>query len=108
MKVAACVVVLLFEFAGLSVAAKFTVNSTADVVDFNPGNGVCETATGNGVCTLRAAVQEAGATSGPNTISVPAGTYLLSATPVCTYSLVNNHTPQTENLSPLCVRGNVT
>jgi len=35
------------------------VNNTGDDHDFSPGNGVCETATGNGVCTLRAAIEEA-------------------------------------------------
>ena len=37
-----------------------TVNSLADVPGGgNLANGVCETAPGNGVCTLRAAVMEA-------------------------------------------------
>ena len=58
----------------------FIVNSTADVVDQNIGNGVCDT--GNLVgsdpeCTLRAAVQEANASAEDN-ISVPAGTYTLA------------------------------
>ena len=47
-----------------------TVNSTGDAGDFAI-NQVCETATGNGVCTLRAAIQEANAHSnvgGPDTI----------------------------------------
>lgn len=58
----------------------FNVNSTADTVDASL-NGVCETAPGNGICTLRAATMEA--SSGPNPgleetrINVPAGTYLL-------------------------------
>ena len=34
------------------------VNSTGDAADANPGDGVCETAAGNGVCTLRALLQE--------------------------------------------------
>ena len=37
----------------------FIVNSTADVTDAAPGNGSCDT--GGGVCTLRAAIQEANA-----------------------------------------------
>ena len=32
--------------------------------DANPGNGICETAAGNGVCTLRAAIEEANALNG--------------------------------------------
>jgi CSLREA domain-containing protein len=43
------------------------VNSTADVDDAAPGDGVCRT--GGGVCTLRAAIQEANANPGPTTIS---------------------------------------
>jgi len=37
--------------------ATFVVNSTGDGSDITPGNGVCETATSGGVCTLRAAIQ---------------------------------------------------
>ena len=56
----------------------FTVNSTADAVDFAPGDGICETANGNGVCTLRAAVQETNGLPGADTIQLPAGTYTLT------------------------------
>jgi CSLREA domain-containing protein len=56
----------------------FTVNSTIDATNANPGNGVCETVPGNGVCTLRAAIQEANALPGANEIILPAGTYLLT------------------------------
>lgn len=38
-------------------AGTYTVNSNADTADANPGDGVC--ATSGGVCTLRAAIQEA-------------------------------------------------
>src|SRR5262245_41978390 len=41
--------------------ATFTVNSTGDQPDINPGNGICETTASGGVCTLRAAIQEANA-----------------------------------------------
>lgn len=54
------------------------VNSTADAVDANTGDGVCETAAGNGVCTLRAAVQQANASSGPDVILLPAGAYTIT------------------------------
>ncbi len=89
-------------------AATFTVNNTADVADASPGNGVCETVSGNGVCTLRSAIQEAGHLPGVHTIVVPAGTYALSATPACSYRLVGNPAVLTENMSALCVTGNVT
>ena len=41
------------------------VNSTAwGGADANPGDGKCETATGNGLCTLRAAIMESNALNG--------------------------------------------
>src|ERR671923_1826190 len=61
-------------------ASPFTVNSNADAGDWNPGDGICETANGNHVCTLRAAVQEANAAPG-STINFGLGgsiTYLLT------------------------------
>ncbi|MEW5985447.1 MAG: choice-of-anchor Q domain-containing protein [Chloroflexota bacterium] len=57
-------------------AATFTVNSTVDAVDANPGDGVCATAAGE--CTLRAAVQETNALPGGDTVIVPSGTYTLT------------------------------
>lgn len=65
---------------GVVHAASFTVNSTADATDSYPGNGICETATSNATCTLRAAIQEANATSGSSSITLPAGTYTLTLT----------------------------
>src|SRR5687768_14052285 len=65
---------------GTVYAASFTVNDTRDRVDSNPGNGVCRT--GAGTCTLRAAIQEANARSGADTITVPAGTYMLTRAPL--------------------------
>lgn len=56
----------------------FIVNSTLDQVDATPGDGVCETAAGNGICTLRAAVQESNALIDADRISVPAGVYVLT------------------------------
>ena len=56
--------------------AAFTINSTIDAVDAAPGNGVCATA--GSVCTLRAALQEANALAGDDTVIVPSGTYTLT------------------------------
>ncbi len=56
----------------------FTVNSAIDATDANPGDGVCETAAGNGICTLRAAVQETNSLPGIDTIHVPTGTFFLT------------------------------
>ena len=55
------------------------MNNTTDEEDFISGDGVCETAPGNGVCTLRAAIEEANALlPGPHTITLPSGTYTLT------------------------------
>ncbi len=61
----------------LDVPSSLTVNSNADVIDSTPGDGVCETATGNGICTLRAAIDESNV-SGPYHVFVPTDTYNLS------------------------------
>ncbi|MGH8598314.1 MAG: CSLREA domain-containing protein, partial [Gammaproteobacteria bacterium] len=54
----------------LTAAARtFTVNSTGDQPDANPGDGKCETAANNGVCTLRAAVAEVNAGPGGDAIN---------------------------------------
>ncbi len=57
-------------------AATFTVDSTADVNDAVPGDGICSD--GSGSCTLRAAISEANALTGADTIILPAGTYTLA------------------------------
>ncbi|MEW5985446.1 MAG: choice-of-anchor Q domain-containing protein, partial [Chloroflexota bacterium] len=66
----------VYSFTTLTPATQFLVNSTVDVVDAAPGDGLCATA--GGVCTLRAAVQETNALPGANTISLPRGTYQLT------------------------------
>jgi len=63
---------------GLAAAAVFTVNSTSDLPDASPGDGACDA--GSGVCTLRAAVQEANQTAVSDTINVPAGVFVLTRT----------------------------
>ena len=60
--------------------ATFAVNSPLDATDANPGDGVCETGSGNGVCTLRAAIQEANNLPGADTITLPAMTFHLTLT----------------------------
>ena len=69
--------------AGRVLAANPTlvVTVTTDAIDANPGDGVCETAPGNGVCTLRAAVMEANALPGADVIQLDALTYSLSILP---------------------------
>jgi CSLREA domain-containing protein len=57
-------------------ATTFTVDTTADDLDANPGDFICATAAGK--CSLRAAVQTVDALGYGNTIVIPAGTYTLS------------------------------
>jgi trimeric autotransporter adhesin len=49
-------------------ATTFTVNSTGDAADENPGNGTCQTAP-PGECTLRAAIQESNSFADADTIN---------------------------------------
>lgn len=58
-------------------AATFTVNATIDAGDANPGNGIC--ASNGTTCTLRAAIEEAAALPGPDTVILAPGTYQLAA-----------------------------
>ena len=68
--------IMLAFSCSASAAPTFTVDSMADSVDDNPGDGVCHTVAGT--CTLRAAVMEANRASGIGaTIDLPAGTYML-------------------------------
>ena len=57
-------------------AATFRVDTAADRVDASPGDGIC--ATVSSACSLRAAIQEANADAGADSIELPAGTYTLT------------------------------
>jgi len=68
---------LLFALAvGPAWSAVFEVDDTADAVDAAPGDGSC--ATSGDVCTLRAAIQEANALAGDDTVMLPAGTFAIA------------------------------
>src|SRR3954447_23146564 len=60
-------------------AAEFVVDSTADAPDAKTADRHCRTA--SATCTLRAAIQEADATDGADTVIVPPGRYRLSSVP---------------------------
>ncbi len=64
------------ESAATTASNTFVVNSIADLPDADVGDGVCAAA--NGTCTLRAAIMQANFVSGPNTMTVPSGVYLLT------------------------------
>lgn len=71
-------ILLIAVVASLSVvsqaqAASFVVNSTADATDANTADGICSATSGG--CTLRAAIVQANALMGADTITLPAGTY---------------------------------
>src|SRR5437016_10621221 len=72
----------LIAWAALSLVAApghavtFVVNTIADTADAVPGDGIC--ADSGNAYSLRAAVQEANALAGPDTIQLGAATYVLS------------------------------
>lgn len=80
--VVAAAVMAALAFSSALVAADgdfsdgITVDSTVDAVDSSVGDGICSDSAGG--CTLRAAVQEANATTGPQTIFLGAGTHQLT------------------------------
>ncbi|HUT88817.1 MAG TPA: choice-of-anchor Q domain-containing protein [Thermoguttaceae bacterium] len=57
--------------------ASFVVDSTADTVDTSPGDGLALDGFGN--TTLRAAIMEANALAGDDSITLPVGTYRLTS-----------------------------
>jgi CSLREA domain-containing protein len=60
-------------FTSARAQATFVVNSTDDGADAAPGDGQCRTA--SGVCTLRAAIMEANALPGADSIVLGSGTH---------------------------------
>jgi cysteine-rich repeat protein len=64
--------------AGTVHAAYFVVDTTANLGDQMPGDGLCQAFTGE--CSLRGAVEEANAFPGPDGIVLPAGFYATSFT----------------------------
>ena len=79
LKVITCSVLLcsLLWVSDSAQADIFFVNTTLDGDDSFPGDGVCSSLIG-GQCTLRAAIQEANAWSGSDTIELGAATYILT------------------------------
>jgi CSLREA domain-containing protein len=73
---------MLLAGALVADAATFAVNSTVDAGDAAPGDGVCETVSGGGTCTLRAAIEESNAIAGADVVDVPAGVYAVAADPL--------------------------
>ncbi|MCI0743108.1 MAG: Ig-like domain-containing protein [Gemmataceae bacterium] len=59
-----------------TVPANFLVNTTIDTIDINPGDGLAIDSAGN--TSLRAAIMEANALTGADTIQLPVGTFALT------------------------------
>lgn len=69
------VLILALLFASPILAADFVVDSMEDTNDDDPGDGSCDD--GTGACTLRAAIQEANALGGADTVTLGAGVHPL-------------------------------
>lgn len=69
-------VFILSSTARAKPSVVFSVNDTTDLIDDDLADGICHTATGT--CTLRAAIMQANALGGTNTIILPAGVYTLT------------------------------
>ena len=86
-------------------AAVFTVNTNIiDVVDANPGDGVCDAVPPKNVCTLRAAIEEANALPGADEIILPPNTYLLTI--VAELTITDNLTITGGGASTTIIDGN--
>ena len=76
--------------------ALFVVDTLGDAPDLEPGNGICQTA--QDVCSLRAAIEEANARPGPDTIrfaaNLPAGATITVAAPLIITHELAIHGPQ--------------
>lgn len=70
------------SYQAASQVVRLRVNTTTDGVDDNPGDGICRHQAGSAVCSLRAALIEANALTGMQTVELPfqAATYQLTRT----------------------------
>ncbi len=75
----ALIISLAYSDGRPAFAAAFTVDSTGDLGDATPGDGACDI--GWGPCTLRAAIMEANALAGADTITFGIGTSVQTIAP---------------------------
>ena len=98
---------------GESLLGGILVNNNGDATDVTPGNGICETAAGNGVCTLRAAVAEANATVGHDIITFDPSVVVVQVmgqlSITTTMSIIGNGLagPTIQNVAPLSTTSRV-
>ena len=69
-------------------AETFTVNSTGDSADSNTGDGICDDGAGN--CTLRAAMDQANATPGADTIEFSIDSGVQTITPLSPLPIIGD------------------
>lgn len=81
-----------------------TVNDTREFPDANPGDGVCLTA--SGICTLRAAVQEANALNGAVTIRFALSLNGSAFVPNIPYTLTSQITLEGNGMEATMIDGN--
>jgi CSLREA domain-containing protein len=96
---AACALLFVLCAAATARAATFTVNSASDVSDRNPGDGICRSSNATGsVCSLRAAIEEADALAGSDTINFSIATGSLTGG-VAVINVVNGTLTITETVT---------
>jgi CSLREA domain-containing protein len=98
LRVALVAGLLIPLLAGCGPGPGFTVNDPGDAADAAPGNGTCATVAGN--CTLRAAIQEANARSGANTVR-----FALSGSGVRTIQLSSSLPPLNDRTGATTIDG---
>jgi CSLREA domain-containing protein len=72
LRIASITIVLATLCSGTAQGADFTVNTTLDAVDADPGDGLCAAAQGK--CSLRAAIMESNAHPGSDRVFLGAAT----------------------------------
>ncbi|MCY2990990.1 MAG: S8 family serine peptidase, partial [Planctomycetota bacterium] len=92
------------DLPGQGAGLTLTVNSTADKVDLVPGDGLVDTGT-PGEVTLRAAIMEANASAGDDTINLPAGTYRLTISGAGENAAATGDLDITDAAGALSIRG---
>lgn len=83
---------------GVSIAATFNVNSSADLPDRDTTDGTCEATFNQNDCTVRAAIMEANAQAGTDTINLQGGTVDLTQ---------SGASPDTESIGDLDITDDV-
>jgi hypothetical protein len=102
---AAALLSLLLSSPAVSPAGAVTL--VVDRTDDDPAATACDDLAAND-CSLRGAIDKANGLAGPDTVTVPAGTYALSRSGSCTYRVAGNANFFTTTEIPLCITGELT